>query len=290
MSSQVKKNFEAFTNLKANKKNAVECCGQEFIDGLVKKGIYTKDDEFWRRVNQYLKVPDDAYNTKKAMEKAEQERQIAESKAREIAEKERLFANKKQLYSKDRKGWEIAIFELPETDQYGNKFVAECTKEPELKKITPCSKSTQEAYSYACYLLDCFEKEEEKLTKFFKKYKVLKNLYLMIIYLSGWDEHNPYIGNNKNSKCKENFTGIGFWKGFDFEVLEHLNSEKLLEVSASRKTLTITKQGIKQARDILKTINLEGVDFLLEQRKYHEEYINYQSESDISEEELEEEF
>ena len=81
-----KKNFEAFTNLLPNKKNAVDLCGQEFIDCLVAKGIYAKDDEFWRQVNQHLEVPDHAYNTKKAREKEEKEREIAESKAREIAE------------------------------------------------------------------------------------------------------------------------------------------------------------------------------------------------------------
>ncbi|MFN6153780.1 MAG: hypothetical protein ACK4YK_04355, partial [Dolichospermum sp.] len=155
-----KKNFEAFTNLLPNKKNAVDLCGQEFIDCLVAKGIYAKDDEFWRQVNQHLEVPDHAYNTKKAREKEEKEREIAESKAREIAENERLFANKKELYSKYREGWTITVFALPAADKYGNKFVAECSKEPDFKKITSFVKSQNEAYSDACNLVNSFEQEQ----------------------------------------------------------------------------------------------------------------------------------
>lgn len=37
-----KKNFEAFTNLPALKKNAIQLCGQEFINELTVKGIYSE--------------------------------------------------------------------------------------------------------------------------------------------------------------------------------------------------------------------------------------------------------
>lgn len=35
------------------------------------------------------------------------------------------------------------------------------------------------------------------------------------------------------------------------------------------------KQAMNVAREVLKKINIDGVDKLLEQREYHEEYINY---------------
>jgi len=265
-----KKNFEAFTNLRPLKTNAIQMCGQDFIDGLTEKGIYAKDAEFWREVNKKLNVPDDAYELKQAQEKTERELKQIEEKMKIQAEKERLLANKTELYSKDRKGWEITVFELPEPDKYGDKFVAECTKEPDLRETTCFSRSPNESYGRACNFVDEMEKRQEQLNRFIENYQVLKPLYLMLIYLSGWDEYNPYVGNTKNKRSPENFIGVTFWNGFNFEILEQLESEELLEFSTTRKTLTINKKGIKEARDILKRINLEGVEALLDQGKHHE--------------------
>ncbi|MEH2282766.1 MAG: hypothetical protein V7K90_15790 [Nostoc sp.] len=39
----------------------------------------------------------------------------------------------------------------------------------------------------------------------------------------------------------------------------------------------MNKKGMKAARDILQRINIDGVETLLEQREYHEEYINHTS-------------
>ena len=270
-----KKNFEAFTNLPALKKNAVQLCGQEFIDSLTVKGIYAKNDDFWRFVNNKLNVPDDAYETKKAMEQEEEERKLAEERAKEQEEKERLLANKKELYSKNRQGWTITVFELLKADKYGNKFVAQCFIEEELQQ-TPFTKTPGESYSRGCSIVDEIERSKEELRCFMENYQVLKPLYLMIIYLSGWDDYNPYLGDSKNKCCKENFTGIRFWKGFDFEIIKRLEAEGLLENSTyKKKTLIMTKKGMKLAREILQNINLDGVEVLLKKREYHEEYINY---------------
>ncbi|MBD2498531.1 hypothetical protein [Nostoc sp. FACHB-280] len=75
-------NFEAFTNLAALKKNAIQACGQEFIDSLTKKGLYAKDSQFWAEVNKQLNIPDDAYENKQAREKAERERLLLEKQAK----------------------------------------------------------------------------------------------------------------------------------------------------------------------------------------------------------------
>ncbi|MBD2384505.1 hypothetical protein [Cylindrospermum sp. FACHB-282] len=280
-----KKNFEAFTNSKALKQYAIQWCGQEFIDGLIKRSIFAKDTKFWQEVNQYLKIPNDAYEKKIARDKLEKEQKIAEEKAREKAEKERLLANKKQCSdSKERKGWEITVFELPGSDKYGNKFIADCTKKPNLIETTDLSKSYGDAYSRACSFVDKFEKNQDKLECFIDHYQVLKPLYLMIIYLSGRDEYNRYLGNYKNKSCKESFVGITFWNGLDFDILNVLEKEKLLEISDSKKTLTMTREAIIQARKILKEINLDGVEALLKQREHHEEYIYYKSPLDVEEE------
>ncbi|BAZ10448.1 hypothetical protein NIES4071_22640 [Calothrix sp. NIES-4071] len=282
-----KKNFEAFTNLAALKKNAIQLCGQELISSLTVKGIHAKHDEFWRFVNNKLNIPDDAYVIKLAKKQEEKERKLAEEKAREQAERERILENKKELYSKTRQEWKITVFELPESDKYGNKFIAQCTNKSELKLTTSFTKASNDCYSQACNLVDEYERRQEQSRRFMENYQVLKPLYLMIIYLSGYDEYNPYLGNIKNKCCKENFIGINFLNGFDFEIIKRLEAEKLLEISTTRKTITMNKKGMKEARDIIFNINIEGVDVLLEQREYHEEYINYQTKLEIFQEQEE---
>lgn len=276
-----KKNFEAHTNLKPLKKNAIQLCGAEFVNSLTAKGIYAKTDEFWREINLNQNIPDNAYSQKKVKEQAEREAILAEERAREKAERENLIANKTEIFTKDRSGWKITVFELPATDKYGNRFVAECTKEPELKQTTYFSKTQGDAYSQACNLVDEFEKEQQKIIRFLEYYIVLKPLYLMLIYLSGSDQYDPYLGKYKEKRCRENFIGINSWNGFDFEIINYLESEDLLQLSATRRSLTITKKGMKVARDSLKKINIEGLKRLLEEREYHEDYIHYQSDLDI---------
>ncbi|MDF5706140.1 MAG: hypothetical protein PUP90_00335 [Nostoc sp. S4] len=283
-----KNNFEAFTNLPALKKNAIQVCGQELIDSLTKKGLYAKDSQFWAEVNKKLNIPDDAYESRQAKEKAERERLLLEKKAKEQAEKQRLLANKKEIYCKNRKDWKITVCELPESDIFGKNFISECTKEPDLIQTTWFCKSQVEAYSRACNLVDEFDIQQESLRIFMEDYVVMKPLYLMLIYLSSGDQHNQYL-NNSREKSKENFTSVSCWNGFEFRIIDALEAEGLLKKSDDRKSIIINKKGIKLARYILKKINIDGVDRLLEQREYHEEYINYISELDIIEEEEDEE-
>lgn len=90
-----KKNFNAFTKLNPLKKNAIQLCGQEFVDSLTANGIYAKDDEFWIEVNRKLNIPDDAYEQSKIREKENKKQALEEERAREKAEMERLLSNKK---------------------------------------------------------------------------------------------------------------------------------------------------------------------------------------------------
>ncbi|MBH8563122.1 hypothetical protein I8748_13170 [Nostoc sp. CENA67] len=213
---------------------------------------------------------------------------MLEKKAKEQAEEQRLLASKKEIFSKNRKGWKITVFQLPESNTtFSKKFLAECTKDKELLQTVWFYNTQGDAYSQACNLADNFEMQQEKFLIFLEHYTVMKPLYLMIIYLSGGDQHNCYLKTHQESK--ENFTGISFWNGFDFEIINALVAEGLLELSNSRKTLIMNKTGMKLARDLLQKINLDGVDRLLEQRDYHEEYINHISELDMMEYEEEEE-
>jgi len=283
-----KENFEAHTNLKPLKKNAIQLCGAEFVNSLTAKGIYAKTDDFWREINLNQNIPDNAYSQKKIKEQTEREAILAEERAREKAEIENLIANKTEVFTKNRSGWKITVFELPATDKYGNKFVAECTKEPDLKETTCFSKSKGDAYSQACNIVDNFEKEQQELIRLSEHYIVLKPLYLMLIYLSGSDQYEPYLEKYKEKRCRENFIGINSWNGFDFEIINYLESEGLLQLSATRRSLTMTKKGMKVARDSLKKINIKGLKTLLDERDYHEDYINYQNDLDILAEQEEE--
>ncbi|ACC84590.1 hypothetical protein [Nostoc punctiforme] len=269
-----KNNFEAFTNFPALKKNALKVCGQEFIDSLTKKGIYAKDSQFWDEVNKKLNIPDDAYESKQTREQTEREQVLLENKAKKQAKNEKLLANKTEVLSENRKDWKITVFELTESDIFGKSFIAECTKEPDLQEKTSFCNTKGDAYSQACNLVDQFEIKQESLRIFREHYAVIKPLYLMIIYLSSVDQHNEYLNNNRE-KSKENFTGVNCWNGFDFDIINALVAEGLLEFSSNKNKLIMKKQAMNVAREVLKKINIDGVDKLLEQREYHEEYINY---------------
>ncbi|WP_446371012.1 hypothetical protein [Coleofasciculus sp. G3-WIS-01] len=281
-----KKNFKAFTNLNPLKKNAIQLCGQEFVDSLTANGIYAKNDQFWIEVNRKLNIPYDAYDQRKIREKVDREQALAEERARKKAEMERLLSHKEERCSKNIMDWTIVVSEMLETDEHGNKFVAECTKSSGFKLPPQLSKTLEEAYGRACNLVHENEKQLQQYRNFIEHYQVLKPLYLMLIYLSGRDEYNPYLENYQEKPCRENFIGVRFGvifyksKRFDYDIIDQLEKEGLLERSSTGKSVILLKKGMQVARDMLKTINMDGVERLLEQRNYHEDYINYKSQSE----------
>jgi hypothetical protein len=293
----LKKNFEAFTQLKAIKKNAILLCGQDFIKTLTQKRLYAKDDEFWQEVNTKLSIPQDAYQQKLHREQEEQERQKAEKEAREKAEREELFKSKKPVFSKIRGEWEITVFELPNSPIYGKKFIARYSKNLEITLFTDYStwysNSSKEAYDRACSSIDQLERKLQEEIAFQELYQVLKPLYLILIFLSGWNKYidipqkilNPELDNSVEKDGKENFLGVEFWNGLDFDILNRLKAEELLEFSSTRKSLYINKKAIKEARNVLKTLNLEGLENFLKKLKIHEEYLNYKNYYERQEEE-----
>ncbi|MCW5313762.1 hypothetical protein GTQ43_08070 [Nostoc sp. KVJ3] len=92
---------------------------------MTKKGLYAKDIEFWEEVNKKLNIPNDAYESKQSRQQAGREQVLLEKKAKEQAEEERLLANKKEIRSENRKDWKITVFELPESDIFGKRFVSD---------------------------------------------------------------------------------------------------------------------------------------------------------------------
>jgi hypothetical protein len=87
-------------------------------------------------------------------------------------------------------------------------------------------------------------------------------LTLALLYVSGSDEEDE-LGHQSR------FRGRRAGKGHDFEILDLLTEDGLLEEQRNPqqiKSVVLTPKGIKQARHILKNLNLEGIEeFLLTQ-------------------------
>jgi hypothetical protein len=232
---------------------------------------------------------------KNAVKLCEHDPKFIDNFAKEKAEQERLLKNKTKHSHKTREDWTITIYKLPDSEMYGKKYVAEARNENHLIQnfgLYHWKDNPNHVYSDMCNVVDEYINKEKKLISFLQDYKVFQPLYLMLLYLSGWDNHNEFLSINSDERGKETFTGVQSWIGLDFEILNFLEKEKLIEQpqrgDKNYKKVTyieLTKKGIKMARDFLKQTNLEGVDLLLSQRDYHEEYLNHQTRLDIRREE-----
>jgi len=67
--------------------------------------------------------------------------------------------------------------------------------------------------------------------------QLLHDLALVVMYLSSWTERGD--------------TARRFWKGFDFDVLNHLAEEALISDSRRAKSAYLTDEGIRRAQDLL---------------------------------------
>ena len=74
----------------------------------------------------------------------------------------------------------------------------------------------------------------------------IKELTLLLLYLTSWTEKEPY-GEYQRA-----------WKGYDFDILDNLENEKLIgSGSYKSKSLYITDKGIKKARELMKKYNIK---------------------------------
>ncbi len=73
----------------------------------------------------------------------------------------------------------------------------------------------------------------------------IKELTLLLLYLTSWTEKEPY-GEN-----------IRAWKGYDFGILNKLESEKMIGGSTYKaKSTYITEQGVEKAKELMKKYNI----------------------------------
>lgn len=84
-------------------------------------------------------------------------------------------------------------------------------------------------------------------------------LTLALLYVSGRD--NYYKGDSGHNE----FIDRSAFKGHDFDILNLLEDQELIENQKNRsktKSVYLTNKGIKQARNLLRNLNLEVEDFL----------------------------
>jgi hypothetical protein len=127
-----------------------------------------------------------------------------------------------------------------------------------------------------------------------KELDLLMALYLVVFYLQGGDNHNEFLAdpppqsrNRRGWQSKETFVDLSSYLKPSFEILNALETEAWIEQPKKFKKwkeqtcIKVTKKGMQKGRDLLTSIMLDGVNDALEVRKYHEEYINYKTRTDL---------
>ena len=75
----------------------------------------------------------------------------------------------------------------------------------------------------------------------------IKELTLLLLYLTSWTEKEPYGGYQRA------------WKGYDFDILNKLQSENMIGGSTYKaKSTYITEKGIEKAKELIKNITLKS--------------------------------
>lgn len=280
-------NFEAATNLTALKKHAVQLCGQDFITELNRQGLHAKDDKFWQAVNNKLNIPTDAHTARQQREREERKQQEQERIECEANETRRLLDGKKQVRNQTRNGWEIAAYELPDSEIFGKKFIGIAKKESsQIEENTSFCDTPGRAYSSAYGLADSLDYQEQREIEFQRRYRVLKPLYLAAIYLTAslgdefvgnYGERSPREPEARQQFYLEHFVGVGSYKNFDFNILDRLEKEGMLKYSTTRKSLTINKAAIREAIEVAQQMNIPGMEELLRDKIIHLECLDYQN-------------
>jgi len=71
----------------------------------------------------------------------------------------------------------------------------------------------------------------------------IKELTLMLLYLTSWTEKEPYTYQRS-------------WKGYDFDVLNELADEGIISDSKRAKSVVIYEEGISMAKELMQKYGL----------------------------------
>ena len=69
----------------------------------------------------------------------------------------------------------------------------------------------------------------------------ISELTMLLIYLTGWEE------DKRNAPGKKVFRA---WKGYKYEIMDDLQSKGLIRQIPGGKSLTVTDEGIKRAKEL----------------------------------------
>ncbi|MDO4548061.1 MAG: DUF6429 family protein [Clostridia bacterium] len=89
----------------------------------------------------------------------------------------------------------------------------------------------------------------------------VKELTLLLMYLTSWEE-NPFWETGLRGKTRQlppelaAYTYRKCWKGYDFDVLNELTDEGLVDARGKNKSATFTDEGEERALDIARKFNI----------------------------------
>jgi hypothetical protein len=112
-------------------------------------------------------------------------------------------------------------------------------------------------------LVEQVEKEEQM-----QRYRaVAAPLTLALLYVAGCDEYYEF-------EDKAQLRGRHAWKNHDWDILNLLTDQNLLEEQRNPKqikSVVLTPEGIKRAREVLSQLNLAGIEEFLKSHSNHDD-------------------
>ena len=85
----------------------------------------------------------------------------------------------------------------------------------------------------------------------------IKDLTLMLMYLTSWEE-NLVPGLRKKPNCAGVYPKARLcWKGYDFDVLNELTDEGLVNAGGRGKSASFNADGEAKARELLRAYGIE---------------------------------
>ena len=85
----------------------------------------------------------------------------------------------------------------------------------------------------------------------------IKDLTLMLMYLTSWEE-SLVLGLRKKPDRAGIYPKVRFcWKGYDFDILNELTDEGLVNAGGRGKSASFNTEGEAKARELLKAYGIE---------------------------------
>lgn len=157
--------------------------------------------------------------------------------------------------------WAVTIYANPA----GEGFYTKCVSPSDSELCTEICHDKGSAWQRRYTLVEQVEKEEWR-----QLYQAIAApLTLALLYVAGWDEYDEFD--------KSRLVGRRAWKNHDWDILNLLTDQKLLQKQHNPKqikSVVLTSEGIKRAREILSQLNLAGIEAFLKAQPEHDDLPN----------------